>query len=324
MPLERRAVIVGAGECAFHSGERAVQARVGVAERMARVGDRAIRHSMSEQHRQFFGLLPFVLVGSIDRTGQPWASVLAGKPGFVSSPDAHTLRIRTNTTAGDPLTENLHAGAQVGILGLQAHTRRRNRANGVVSAVDHDGFAVTVGQNFGNCPKYIQAREPSYRSRFAATSFGSLPALSESAMRLIRGADTFFIATAHPDASHGGSPTRGVDVSHRGGRPGFVGLDRSGRLTVPDFIGNFFFNTLGNVELHPFAGLLFMDYESGDLLSLAASVAVIWDAPEVAAFEGAQRLLRFTPREIRSAQAALPLQWGKVEPSPHLIGTGIW
>ena len=67
-----------------------------------------------------------------------------------------------------------------------------------------------------------------------------------------------------------------------------------------------------------------MDYESGDVLSLAASVAVIWDGPEVAAFEGAQRLLRFTPREIRSAEAALPLHWGKVEPSPHLIGTGIW
>jgi len=317
-------VIGGASEPAFHNGERAVQVRVGAAERMARVGEQAIRQSMPEQYRQFFGLLPMALVGSIDGTGQPWASVLAGEPGFVSSPDAHTLCIRTNPTPGDPLIENLHAGAQVGILGLQAHTRRRNRANGVVSAVEHDGFAVTVAQTFGNCPKYIQAREPSYRARLAATPFGRLPALSESALRLIRGADTFFIATAHPDARHGGSRIHGVDVSHRGGRPGFVGLDGSGRLTVPDFIGNFFFNTLGNVELHPFAGLLFLDYESGDLLSLATSVAVIWEGPEVAAFEGAQRLLRFTPREIRSAEAALPLHWGKVEPSPQLIGTGTW
>jgi predicted pyridoxine 5'-phosphate oxidase superfamily flavin-nucleotide-binding protein len=317
-------VIVGASEPAFHSGERAVQARVGVAERLARVGDRAIRRGMPEQHRQFFQLLPFVLIGSIDRTGQPWASVLAGKPGFVSSPDTHTLCIRTSPTPGDPLIENLHAGAQVGVLGLQPHTRRRNRANGVVSAVDHDGFAVTVMQSFGNCPKYIQAREPRYVSRSAAARFEIPHTLSESAIRLIRGADTFLIATAHPDATRGGSRAHGVDVSHRGGRPGFVGLDESGRLTVPDFVGNFFFNTLGNVELHPFAGLLFMDYESGDLLSVAATVAVIWDGPEVAAFEGAQRLVRFTPREIRSADAALPLQWGEVEPSPHLAGTGTW
>jgi len=313
-----------AGKPAFHSGERAVQARVGFAERMARVGERAIRHFLSEQHREFFGLLPFVLVGSIDSTGQPWASVLSGKPGFVQSPDAHTLCIRATPTPGDPIIDNLYAGAQLGILGLQPHTRRRNRANGAVSAVDPDGFAVTVEQSFGNCPKYIQAREPRYLGPVVTSRFERSHSLSESATRLIRSADTFFIATAHPDATHGGTRTHGVDVSHRGGRPGFVALDGRGRLTVPDFVGNFFFNTLGNIEVHPFAGLLFMDYESGDLLSLATTASVIWDGPEVTAFEGAQRLVRFTPTEMRSAHAALPLEWGGMEPSPHLSGTGIW
>lgn len=313
-----------ASEAAFHSGERAVQARVGAAERMARVGERAIRHVLSDQHREFFGLLPFVLVGSIDSTGQPWASVVSGQPGFVQSPDAHTLSVRAIPTPGDPLVENLYAGAQVGILGLQPHTRRRNRANGAVSAVDHDGFTVTVEQSFGNCPKYIQARQPRYLGPVATTRFEHSHSLCESATRLIRSADTFFIASAHPDATHRGTRTHGVDVSHRGGRPGFVALDGCGRLTVPDFVGNFFFNTLGNLELNPFAGLLFMDYESGDLLSLATTASVIWDGPEVTAFQGAERLVRFTPTEIRSARAALPLHWSPMEPSPHLNGTGIW
>ncbi len=311
-------------EPAFHAGERAVQARVGAAARMAMLGERAIRRHMPEQHRQFFSQLPFVLVGSIDQAGQPWASVLTGPPGFAHSPNAATLRIHASCTLDDPLCTNLRPGAQVGVLGLQPHTRRRNRANGVVVEVDTQGFTLAVAQSFGNCPKYIQAREGCYAGPGPAARFEPLHGLSQGAARLIRGADTFFLATAHPDAVCGGTRARGVDVSHRGGLPGFVRLDALGRLTVPDFVGNFFFNTLGNLELHPFAGLLFIDYLSGDLLSLATTASVVWDGPEVAAFAGAQRLVRLTPVAIRFAPAALPLHWGPVELSPHLTGTGTW
>ena len=311
-------------EGAFHRGERAVQARVGVAARMARIGEHAIRGSMSEQHRQFFTQLPFVLVGSIDSAGQPCASLLAGPPGFVHAPDGRTLRIDATTIAADPLADNLRVAAPVGVLGIQAHTRRRNRANGVVTAVHAQGVTITVAQSFGNCPKYIQAREATYTGPRPAARFAGSPGLTEADARLIGNADTFYIATAHPDAVRAGTRAHGVDVSHRGGRPGFVRIDDEGRLHVPDFIGNFFFNTLGNLEVHPLAGLLFVDHASGDLLSLATSVAVIWDGPEVAAFAGAQRVLRFTPTAVRVARAALPLRFGPAELSPHLAGTGTW
>lgn len=309
---------------AFHRGEQAVQRRVGAAVRMARIGERAIRASMPEQQREFFALLPFVLVGSIDQAGQPWASVLSGPPGFVRSPHASALHIHALCTAGDALEENLRPGAQVGVLGIQPHTRRRNRVNGVVTEVFEHGFAAQVSQSFGNCPKYIQAREPRYAGPQPASGFDRLPGLSDAAVGLVHRSDTFFVASAHPDALR--SPTRahGVDVSHRGGRPGFVHVDSTGQLTVPDFLGNFFFNTLGNLALHPFAGLLFLDYASGDLLSLATSVSVIWDGQKVKSFAGAQRLLRFTPLAVRTARAALPLQWGPAELSPHLEGTGNW
>ncbi|MBV9344691.1 MAG: pyridoxamine 5'-phosphate oxidase family protein [Gammaproteobacteria bacterium] len=313
----------GEARAAFHAGERAVQARAGVSERMARVGARTIRQSMSEQHRQFFGMLPFVLIGSVSETGQPWASIVAGVPGFASATDAHTLRIRSRPSAGDALLDNLSVGAPVAVLGLQPHTRRRNRANGLVSELDERGFTVRVAQSFGNCPKYIQAREATYCSSRVEARFEKVPGLSSAAAQLIRAADTFFIATAHPGAPHG-SAAHGMDISHRGGRPGFVGLDESGSLVVPDFVGNFFFNTLGNIELHPAAGLLFIDFGSGDLLSIAATVTVDWAGVELAAFSGAERLLRVTPSEIRLARAALPLQWGPVTMSPHLEGTGSW
>ena len=66
---------------------------------------------------------------------------------------------------------------------------------------------------------------------------------------LIQRADTFFIATYHeaePDDPV--SIKAGNDISHRGGPPGFVQLNGQNRLTWPDYIGNNFFQTLGDSQ----------------------------------------------------------------------------
>ena len=42
------------------------------------------------------------------------------------------------------------------------------------------------------------------------------------------------------------SKGRQVDVSHRGGKAGFVRIGEDGVMTMPDFAGNLFFATLGN------------------------------------------------------------------------------
>ncbi len=308
---------------AFHAGEQALQARVGVQAQMAQIGPRVMRDHMPDQHREFFSLLPFVVVGSVDGQGQPWASVLAGAPGFMHSPDPTHLRIRAQPLPHDPLQHTLHDGAAIGLLGMQPHTRRRNRMNGTAHLQD-DGLVVEVGQSFGNCPKYIQAREPVWMPDPPAVQvIHQGPDLTEAAAELIRSADTFFIATAHPLAAAATETRHGVDVSHRGGTPGFVKVEAP-RLTVPDFVGNQFFNTLGNIAVQPLAGLLFMDFERGDRLYLAARASVVWDGTELAAFEGAQRLLRLDVTQVVHVQGGLPLRWGPAERSPHLAGTGYW
>ena len=128
-----------------------------------------------------------------------------------------------------------------------------------------------VLESFGNCPKYIQARDVSYaperRSAGAATC---TPGLDADSRRIVAAADTLFIATAHPDAGVDAGIAWGVDVSHRGGKPGFVRIASAGegaqaRLTLPDFVGNAFFNTFGNLVLNPRVGLLFIDFAGGDL-----------------------------------------------------------
>ncbi len=301
----------------FHEGERAVQTRVGVRERMAEIGTRVIRDAMPDQHRAFFEMLPWLVVGATDLDGQPWASAIAGPPGFVDAPTAQRLTIDGTRDAADPVVgAALRVGAGIGVLGLEPHTRRRNRANGVVAAIDAEGIAIDVRESFGNCPKYIQARRAEYHAlRIRPPRMQRGSNLDDDARALVRGADTFFLASAHPEV--------GIDVSHRGGRPGFVGLDGD-TLVVPDFSGNFFFNTIGNLVVNPRAGLLFVDYERGDLLHVAADVEIVWDGPEVDAFAGAERLLRFVVREVIRREGALPLRWTVAESSPFLEGTGTW
>ncbi|MCY1222174.1 pyridoxamine 5'-phosphate oxidase, FMN-binding family [compost metagenome] len=269
------------------------------------------------------------MVGSLDADLQPWASMLAAPAGFAHSPDATHLRIDALPGAGDPLTGQLAPGATLGLLGIQPHTRRRNRMNGTVEALDAAGFMVEVQQSFGNCPRYIQAREPVFAAPPAnEPAVQWLDTLDLAAERLIGAADTLFIATAYPDAAAVGDEadarSHGVDVSHRGGRPGFVRVDAGGVLTVPDFNGNRFFNTLGNLQAHPRAGLLFVDFDTGELLHLSATAEIVTDGPEVAAFEGAERLMRFHVTRALRRPAALPLRWGEAALSPHLAGTGRW
>src|SRR5262245_17295000 len=102
----------------FHPGELAVQERAGVRERAERAGRHAIRDFMPDQHREFFEKLPFVIAGSIDSGGRPWASILVGTPGFMRTPDARTLAIAARPGFGDPLAQHRHLGAPIGLLGI--------------------------------------------------------------------------------------------------------------------------------------------------------------------------------------------------------------
>lgn len=104
----------------------------------------------------------------------------------------------------------------------------------------------------------------------------------------MRQADTFFAASYVIDERG----THQIDVSHRGGRSGFVRVGVHGALTIPDYSGNRFFNTLGNLLINPRAGLVFVDFESGDLVHLTGDAQVCLDAPEIEAFQGAERMWR--------------------------------
>jgi predicted pyridoxine 5'-phosphate oxidase superfamily flavin-nucleotide-binding protein len=193
--------------------------------------------------------------------------------------------------------------------------------------VSAQGFTIEVDQSFGNCPKYIQARAPQWVKRPpAALARGNDGPLEVRDRELIGRADTFYIATAAAQA-RGHAGAQGVDVSHRGGKPGFVQMtERSGStvLLAPDFRGNFLFNTLGNIAANPRAGLIFIDYTEGHVLQVTGRAEIIWEGPELQSFAGAHRLLQVTVASSRWFESALPLRWSAPEYAPQLDATGTW
>jgi predicted pyridoxine 5'-phosphate oxidase superfamily flavin-nucleotide-binding protein len=152
--------------------------------------------------------------------------------------------------------------------------------------------------------------------------------LDDATLGTLAHADTAFVASAAP-AARGHAGAAGVDVSHRGGKPGFVKV-RGGDdgaphvLVLPDFRGNFLFNTLGNVTANPRAGVLVLDFARGDVLQLTGTAEVVWDGAELASFSGAERLLVITVDGGVRHPDALPFAWSDPEPARQLADTGAW
>jgi predicted pyridoxine 5'-phosphate oxidase superfamily flavin-nucleotide-binding protein len=300
----------------FHEGERAVQARVGVLDEAAQVG-RIVDGSIAPAIRVFIRRQRLAVLAGLDAAGNVWASPLTGSPGFISALDPHTIQIEAPLPPFDPLAESVRDSAPVGLLIIDLANRGRVRLNGRASAGPNGALLVQIEEAFGNCQRYIQSRVAETdadtnadTSVEVAVGADRSTSLSDAQRQWVTSADTFFIATAHPE--------RGADASHRGGPPGFVQVLDERHLRFPDYAGNNMFQTLGNLAVDPRAGLLFVDFESGRTLQLSGQARVIWDGPDVQQVAGAERLVEFELKAVvDSAGPRLP-HWRFIGYSPFL------
>jgi uncharacterized protein len=294
----------------WHDGERRLQSMLGDEARLAELGKRVIRNHLPEQHRQFYAQLPFIVIGSVDDAGRPWAGLLTGAPGFLVSPDPRALEIGHSHDPSDPVWRGIHDAAAVGLLGIELETRRRNRLNGAIEHIGPTGFRVGVEHSFGNCPRYIRPRVaeavPDPIRAFAG-EVEALERLDAAARKLIESADTLFVASYVDDA--GDPPHRQVDVSHRGGEPGFVRVAEDGTLIIPDYPGNRFFNTLGNIIANPRAGLVFVDFVTGDVLQLSGGAEVTTTVADTDGSADAERWWTVRPTTVVRRRGLLPLRF---------------
>jgi len=294
----------------YHPGDRSVQERAGVREMADRIG-RSIGSTIPSAARNFLRSQPLVVVGSVDASRRVWASLLAGGPGFLQAVNEHTVRINARPTAGDPLADNLAANSQVGLIAIEFATRRRMRLNGRAEVGADGAIQIHAQQVYSNCPKYIQSRR--WRARppesDATPVVQRQSILAKDQQRWIREADTFFLASHHPEG--------GADASHRGGLPGFVRVLNDHRLVWPDYSGNTMFQSLGNIAVNPQAGLLFIDFDRGRTLQLTGRARILWDPERAAEFAGAERLVEFDVDEVVEIDGAHSLEWRFLDYSPE-------
>lgn len=284
-----------------HDGEQAVQRRAG--EGHEGWGSPMFTAEIPIGFRGFLQAQRMLVVGAADDTGALWATVLSGPRGFVKPTGDRTIEIDALPAHGDPLRDVFATERVLGMLAIEPETQRRIRVNG--RAVRRDGgLHVVTDQVLGNCPKYLQVREvvavePRPTEAEAKVRHGD--ELSEDQQRLIRAADTFFISSQAP--GHGG------DASHRGGLPGFVRVLGPRRIAWPDYFGNSFYMTLGNMALDDRCGLLFLDWETGDTLHLTGRGAIDWDPEHAAAVPGALRMVEVEIDRVVQVERANPLRW---------------
>ena len=316
----------------FHRGEQMIQQRLGVRDTMERFGSKVIRNFMPPQHQQFYTQLPYLFVGHVADDGWPWASMICNQDdvteGFVQSPDERKLMLNTVPFAADPLGENLKSDQRLGFLGIDLSSRRRNRLSATVDKVSNRGFSVHVDQAFGNCPQYIQSRSLAKRTCYERPSSHRFDTLDDEAKKLIGRADTFFVSSyvgsgQRQDLNSVSEAVEGVDISHRGGQPGFVMVDDN-TLHIPDFPGNNHFNTLGNFAENPKAGLLFIDFEKGHMLQLTGYVEIHWQRDHQRHFDNAERFWSFHLHQGLWLFNTLPFTFELDEISPNSLLSGTW
>ena len=300
----------------FHKGEQYIQNKLGVRDRMELFGQQVIRDYLPEEHRDFYQQLPYVFAGHADSNGWPWASMLFNQQSLMESPHPERLKINAVPATGDPLKKSLSDGLKVGLLGIELETRRRNRISAHIEETYETGLMLGIDQAFGNCPQYIQPRTLNWVEGAADEQqvITKITAFDHAALKLIGCSDTFFVASSLGRDDNEASD--GADVSHRGGGSGFVRIDDMRTLTIPDYSGNLHFNTLGNFIENPKAGLLFVDFENGHMLTMTGAVEIVWESEDVAGFVGAERLWTFKIDHGFWLKNVLPMRWDKNQDQP--------
>jgi len=289
----------------YHAGERRVQHRAGtgeIAERMSRT----LRPEIPAVARDFLARQTAVVIGAAGVDGRLWTTLLTGPPGFARATGTDAVDLDAVPAPGDPLSGAFETDAPAGAIAIDFAKRRRMRLNGRGTRAGR-GLRLTLDQVYANCPKHIQSREPVTGTPTPRGTPVRTTGLTDDQRALIGAADTFFVATADADGN--------ADCSHRGGNPGFVRVVAPERLDWPDYAGNGMFNTLGNLEVDPAAGLLFVDWASGRCLQLTGRARTAWDADRFAGIPGAQRLVSFEVDAVVDTAGGTPM-WTAPSYSP--------
>uniref|UniRef100_A0A7S4P8V7 Oxidoreductase FAD/NAD(P)-binding domain-containing protein n=1 Tax=Paramoeba aestuarina TaxID=180227 RepID=A0A7S4P8V7_9EUKA len=288
-----------------HFGERHVQEQLGIAKSMP---PWIVQPEMPQQHSDFYANLHYFSIATTDSKNRPWATILTSPKGFIKPLSSSILSISCIVASEDPFVRAIveheeGLGSSEGKkllfagLGVDFTNRRRNKVAGVIlqskvkklsKGSSKLELTLFTNENMGNCPKYITVRtlqyafqEPEKVEKREGTGKGKEGIeLDKRSLDIISKASTIFFATRHFDNNTAYENESDIGLNHRGGNPGFVRVDKREKDTfvmLPDFSGNRFYQSLGNVQSDGVAGIVFPDFSTGDMLHITGEATNIFN-----------------------------------------------
>ena len=331
----------------WHTGERAIQKRVGVDDQ----GDNPTSPFLAATFAARIPRYPLMAVGTLDDQDRPWATLWGtGSPPLSQAIAQNVIAIRSEVDASfDPVVEAIWNGQDDGeivrhegagkifsALGINLEQRSRLKLAGKIIAGSlnaHDEaepaskdddtrsgkpgniqLAASIEQCVPNCPKYINKRLIT-SSTPKPLLLSDSTHLSQAALDLIKNADTMFVASVHEHED--------MDANIRGGPQGFIrvaqpqSLEEASTIVWPEYSGNNLYQTLGNLEATPKAGIVIPNFETGDVLYVTGTTQVLVGGEASAVIAKSKLAVSLKLTGARLVQDGLAYRGTAVEDGTH-------
>ncbi|KAK4635827.1 hypothetical protein CLAFUW4_02052 [Fulvia fulva] len=298
--------------------------------------------TLSPQLSNHLQIAPLIAIGTLDKQGRPWTTLWGGRKGLSQPLGGGIIGIKTPVTGKhDPVVEELFGkeatgevvreegkGRMVSGLSIDLETRKRTKmygrmiagaltkkndeVTGVEEATVEAQLVLKVEQSLGNCPKYLNKKHPEMAPANPRLESDSKQ-LSSDAAALLEKADMFFVSSAQHDQD--------MDTNHRGGPQGFLRLasnEESGAvLCWPEYSGNRLYQTLGNLQVNPVAGLCVPDFDTGDMLYMTGTTEILFGKDAGAYLPRSNLCVKLTLTDARFVKQALPFRGILGDRSPY-------
>ncbi|KAL8834249.1 MAG: hypothetical protein Q9170_003836 [Blastenia crenularia] len=329
---------VRSGPIAWHEGEASMHSKLHVPHQ-----ENPTSPFLTPYAARFLQTAPLLAVGTLDETDRPWTTLLGGEAGAAKAIGQSMIGIRTLVdTTYDPVIQCLLSNRReddpvvqknkthmISALSIDLATRSRVKIAGQMVAgalgqpggddvTDKDGkvteaqIIVKVERSLGNCPKYLNKKHIIPTIPEPALVSDTLP-LPEDAIELLAKADLFFITSSYHESS--------IGTNYRGGPPGFVQVlqnnDSGSVLIYPEYSGNRFYQTLGNLQMNPKAGIVVPDFETGDVLYVTGTTDIVVGKEAAAFLPRSNLVVKVHVHEARLVRNGLTFKGKSGEPSPY-------
>ncbi|MCJ8344543.1 pyridoxamine 5'-phosphate oxidase family protein [bacterium] len=294
----------------FHDGELELQKLTNESQIAMRNG-RVIKTEIITGAISFINQLTYVFVSSLDEQGNIWVSMLLGEKGFLHAGKSEIIinQEKVLSSFGDVFWKNVRQNRRMASICIELASRRRIRVNG---SFNFEMSTLEVEEAYPNCPKYIQRRIFQIGNKLETKEVVEHKALSDRHNQMIKSSDTCFVGS--------GSDALGLDVSHRGGKAGFIDIIDKHTIQIPDYRGNSMYNTLGNFYSDSGAAILLLDFESNRVLQLTGNANVELNLKKDRDKSGGtNRYWTFSISKIIESRLTYEINWEYLDASPHNI-----